>query len=194
MTDIHAALGILTIDDFVPADLLSRMLGELGSASSTSAEVYTSAAGDNVDAQVRSTKRLDVSDETRAVVVDRLMAAKPTLQDHFGVALSACERPQFLHYQEGDFFQMHADSMSATGVDEAIGKRLLSLIVFLNGRESYAGGALAFLTQLKAAGESLLPLPYVARAGSLVAFRSHLPHEVRPVTSGHRYTIVSWFL
>ncbi len=73
------------------------------------------------------------------------------------------------------------------------------VVIFLNamstepGPSDYSGGALTFYGLLEDPawrdfGFALDPMP-----GLLVAFPSHIVHEVTPVTAGDRYTIVDWF-
>jgi predicted 2-oxoglutarate/Fe(II)-dependent dioxygenase YbiX len=72
-------------------------------------------------------------------------------------------------------------------------------VIFLNGTADddapagYTGGELTFHGLLNGAEWEKCPFPLTAEPGLLVAFRSDTVHEVRPVTSGRRYTIVSWF-
>ena len=112
--------------------------------------------------------------------------------------LAAHEGPTLLMYQPGGFYEPHVDRADN---DEGISpsRRRVSVVIFLNGMNpepgpgDYAGGALTFYGLVddpawRSVGFALDPLP-----GLLVAFPSHIVHEVRPVTAGDRYTIVDWF-
>ena len=136
--------------------------------------------------------------ETLAIVRDRLNSLRETLSGHFDLELEECEKPQFLVYEEGDFFRPHMDS-SDKDADEASGRRV-SAVIFLNETSeepatgAYGGGSLSFygLLQDDPKGEGI-GLPLVGSPGALVAFPSQMIHGVSPVTHGRRYTIASWF-
>ena len=86
-----------------------------------------------------------------------------------------------LRYQEGGFFKEHVD---VTRDHPVLGHRRLSVVLFCN--DDYEGGNLVFPRQ----GVTIEP-----ETGLMVMFPSGFthPHEVEPVASGTRYTIVSWF-
>ena len=81
-----------------------------------------------------------------------------------------------LRYDEGDKFEIHVDEGCNTP------KRSLSLIILLN--DNFKGGELRF--------ENFTPDLGV---GDVIIFPSNFmyPHSVERVTSGSRYSIVSWF-
>jgi predicted 2-oxoglutarate/Fe(II)-dependent dioxygenase YbiX len=151
-----------------------------------------------VDRSHRKTRLAKVPPETTALVRDKLNALRETLSGHFDLELDECEKPQFLVYEEGDFFRPHMDS-SDSDADEASGRRV-SAVVFLNetsaepAEGAYGGGALSFygLLQDDPKGEGV-GLPLVGSPGALVAFPSHMIHGVSAVTHGRRYTIACWF-
>ena len=58
-------------------------------------------------------------------------------------------------------------------------------------RGSYCGGSLVFSGRLFDFARE--EIPQSAEAGTLVAFRAETTHEVTPVTSGERLSIVSWY-
>ena len=91
--------------------------------------------------------------------------------------ISSDEGYQLLHYSEGYYFKEHADDSGGLG---------RSLTCTLNLNEGYSGGLFSFLR-----GEFNLSLG----AGDAVMFPSNFmfPHEVTEITSGERYSIVTWF-
>ena len=145
--------------------------------------------------EVRRTRRAEVSPATKARIERLLARKKPVLERHFGVALSACEEPQFLHYREGDFFVPHQDGNTPLIHDESRFRKV-SAVIFLNAQaddpspESYAGGSL-ILHGPYSGPDLRIAMP--AFAGSLLTFRSETTHEVTPVTRNERFTIVSWY-
>jgi predicted 2-oxoglutarate/Fe(II)-dependent dioxygenase YbiX len=117
------------------------------------------------------------------------------IQEHFGVELTGCELPQFLRYEEGDFFVAHQDGNTPLVYDDTRFRKV-SAVIFLSTPseevepETYGGGALVFHGPFS---EPDLRVPVRPAPGTLIAFRSETTHEVVPVTHGERYTVVSWF-
>jgi predicted 2-oxoglutarate/Fe(II)-dependent dioxygenase YbiX len=99
------------------------------------------------------------------------------------------EPSQVLHYGVGGHYIPHVDAETLykdeIGLDmwEKTLDRDLSVVYFLN--DDFEGGELVF---------PALDLVIKPEAGKLVCFPSdhHYIHGVNPVTSGHRYTIVTW--
>jgi predicted 2-oxoglutarate/Fe(II)-dependent dioxygenase YbiX len=115
---------------------------------------------------------------------NRLFQQKPLLEDHFGESLTDCERPQFLRYEEGDFFVRHQDGNTKQLDFDHLRIRRISIVVFLN--DSFSGGALRF-------HDGATTFDLQGRTGLLVAFRAEVFHEVVPVTDGERLTMITWF-
>lgn len=145
--------------------------------------------------QVRRTKRAEVSAAAQGLIERLLAEQKALLERHFAIALGAFEKPQFLHYQEGDFFVPHQDGNTPLIHDESRFRKI-SAVIFLNGQsedpspEDYSGGSLV-LHGPYSGPQLRVAMP--ALPGSLVAFRSEMTHEVTPVTRNERFTIVSWY-
>lgn len=83
-----------------------------------------------------------------------------------------------LRYQTGQFYKQHVDSFKQI-------PREVSCSFALN--EDYEGGEFAFFDQR---------LKYRAKKGSVLMFPSNFmfPHEILTVTSGTRYSIITWFI
>ena len=183
-------IELLTIPRFLDP---TALLEEVRNATATAATVYGSRSA--VESNVRRTKRLDVSHATRDFVVGRLMEQKDAIAAHFGVSVDECEEPQFLRYDEGDFFVPHQDGNTPMVWDDSRFRRI-SAVIFLSEKSdepaegTYGGGALVFHGPYTGPE---LRVPAGAQPGSLVAFRAETTHEVTPVTHGVRYTIATWF-
>jgi len=89
---------------------------------------------------------------------------------------------QFSEYGIGAYYAMHTD---VDWSQNSLSQRKLSTVVFLNNyNEDYSGGELII--------EGVnVPLDIFTK-GSLIVFPSLIPHEVRKITMGTRYTLVSW--
>jgi SM-20-related protein len=107
----------------------------------------------------------------------------PELVQHFDRHVSRCEEPQFLRYQAGDYFVAHQDGNTGLIFDDSR-FRLITAIIFVN--DDFGAGELVLHN-----GNVRSAVP--ASAGTLVAFPAETTHEVVPITSGERYTIVTWY-
>ena len=83
-----------------------------------------------------------------------------------------------LKYKVGGFYNTHTDSFKDS-------PRAVSCSFMLN--DDYEGGEFAFFDR---------ELVYKLKKGSCIMFPSNFmyPHEIMPVTSGTRYSIVTWFV
>jgi hypothetical protein len=100
-----------------------------------------------------------------------------------------CEEPVVLRYTRGNFFRRHRDVYARP--ENAAGRRM-SIVVFLTGQNApggFHGGELCFYPR-PISGEECIRIP--GRAGQFVVFTPDLEHEVLPVRSGERITLVSW--
>jgi len=85
---------------------------------------------------------------------------------------------ELLRYKEGQFYTQHTDSFKDR-------PRAVSCSFVLN--DDYEGGEFAFFNR---------ELIYKLKKGSCIMFPSNFmyPHEIMPVTSGTRYSIITWFV
>jgi SM-20-related protein len=188
-------VDLLEIEGFLDAAMLAELVAELDAAAGSAATVLSPEAGGTVQAAVRKTTRVAVSPETRERVRQQLMRRKAEIEEHFGVTLAECEDPQFLRYQEGDFFVPHQDGNTPMVWDDSRFRRI-SAVIFLSEKSeepaegTYGGGSLTFHGAYPNYGERVAAS---AAPGSLVTFRAETTHEVTPVTHGVRYTVATWF-
>jgi predicted 2-oxoglutarate/Fe(II)-dependent dioxygenase YbiX len=156
----------------------------LALAPTTQAPVYIEGTEGTVHETIRKTKSLHPANETMEWIHEGLSRQKPALEGHFGTSLTGCERPQFLRYEKGDFFVRHQDGNTHQLDFDHLRVRRISIVVFLN--DSFSGGSLNFY-------DPATTFALTGEPGLLVAFKADTFHEVVPVTSGERFTIVSWF-
>ena len=106
----------------------------------------------------------------------------------FGFDLTAFHDLQFTEYHatnEG-FYDWHQDTAWASPL---LVRRKLSLVVQLSNPADYTGGQL----ELKEAECGEIPKPEaISSQGTVIVFPSFLRHRVTPVTSGTRYSLVTW--
>ena len=197
-SDLLASLGILVWREFLDAAVCERLLTELTGAGRVSAEV-TDKERDYVNPDFRRSSVIAAPSDSLTAFQSSLLAAKPRLDSHFGLSLEGCEKPQFLVYQTGDFFRRHSDGSQNTNERASIQARKISVVVFLNPHRdepfpgAYGGGELAFYGLLADPRLREYGIPLAGEAGMLVAFRSSVVHEVRPVAHGERCVGITWF-
>ena len=197
MSELSAShFNLFLLRKFLDATACAKLIEEVCASPTTQAPVYIQGSDSTLHEDVRKTTSLHPSEETIVRVQSLLFAQKSALEAHFGRSLNDCERPQFLRYKTGDFFVRHQDGNTEQLDFDHLRIRRISLIAFLNDyaaepkENCYSGGELAFYEKKDPAGGSF---PLLGQTGLLVAFRADTYHEVLPVTSGARFTIISWF-
>jgi PKHD-type hydroxylase len=97
---------------------------------------------------------------------------------YWGYDIRRLENVQMSQYQAGGHYDWHMDSKSPINDEQ----RKLSISILLN--EDFEGGGLEL--------ESNKDENVLKYQGDIVVFPSFLQHRVIPVTSGTRYSAVSW--
>jgi predicted 2-oxoglutarate/Fe(II)-dependent dioxygenase YbiX len=193
-----ASFGLLAVPTFLDRDLCAEIRQEMATAGEVAATVRGDDRSYSVDQQSRRTHKAEVSEETYSLVGERLMSLRKDVTDVFGVEVSGTQRPQFLRYGKGDFFEVHQDRGSDRKGEEFERQREVSAVIFLNDEtdeprpDTYEGGALTLFGLLDSDDRSV-GLPVQGEAGALIGFPSETLHEVTPITRGERFTVVSWF-
>ncbi|ESY02723.1 2OG-Fe(II) oxygenase [Mesorhizobium sp. LNJC405B00] len=188
-------IDYIEIADVFDGAACSALCAEIRAAVSRPAGLLGRADQKTAWPEIRKTVRAEVSQATEERVSALLAQQKAALERHFGLLLGQVEKPQFLHYREGDFFVPHQDGNTPLIHDESRFRKI-SVVIFLNRQsdnpspETYAGGSLV-LHGPYSGPDLRIAMP--ALPGSLVAFRSETTHEVTPVTCNERFTIVSWY-
>ena len=199
--EFFARLGLVVIREFLDSDLCTMLVTEARSSARIPSLTYAD-GGTSADKSFRRASDVKVSRRSRLMVQQRLLAVKPKMEEHFGMSLSDCEMPDFLSYNEGDFFRMHCDSGDSEdeSCPERLKKRKVSAVIFLNRQSErpeygcYSGGSLSLHGLLDKPEWRSFAFPLIGEPGLLIAFRSDTYHEVEPVTHGERHSIVSWFV
>lgn len=143
-----------------------------------------------INKDIRDTQQVQLTEaiEKKLRAIDDKSIAS-YINPYYEVEVRDCEPPQILHYGPGGHYIPHVDAETLYKDDDGIElwektlDRDLSVVYFLN--HDFSGGELFF------PGLDLVIEP---EAGTLVCFPSdhNYIHGVRPVTSGHRYAVVTW--
>ena len=194
MTEVRLReLGIFVRPGFFDEAACASVRAAMDRGPAEAAEIYV--GGYVLDEGVRRTFDVVVDPGTVRTVERAFADVRPDVSRFFGETLSAAEGPGFLRYPTGGFYRAHRDHVDEPGQEFS---RCVSLVLFLTdadrgvGDGRCEGGSLRLYGVLDPAQETV-PLDVSPVAGTLIAFRSHVLHEVLPVTGGVRDAIVDWF-
>lgn len=179
---------IFTLDSVVPEELCDRILEEYHDCTFW---IPSSVGNGNVDDQIRN---CDIINITENIVFQKNFDVRKKLDEDFYVCASTAINEyrklfpevaseidtgyNLLRYKEGQFYTQHTDSFKSQ-------QRSVSCSFLLN--DDYEGGEFAFFDR-----EIIIR----GGKGSIVMFPSNFmfPHEIMPVTSGTRYSIITWYV
>ncbi len=199
---ISEELGVLFAPGFLDAATCAVIREEIRSSRVWKQGTILQGLEPVVDEATRKARHVKVEEPTRALVRRRLEELGPALAERFARPLRDRQDPQFIAYRPGDFFVFHRDVNGTIGEPDHVRARRLSLVLFLNdcsdapGPDRFGGGALRFyapdlLGERAARDEAVSVRPV---AGLLLAFDPRVRHQVRPVTHGERFSVVTWFV
>lgn len=179
---------IFTLDNVVPDELCDRILEEYRDCSFW---IPTSVGNGNVDNRIRNCDTINISEN---LVLQKNFDIRKKIDDDFyfcashaineyrklfpDVASDIDTGYGLLRYREGQFYIQHTDSFKNQ-------QRSVSCSFLLN--DDYDGGEFAFFDR---------QIVIKGTKGSIVMFPSNFmfPHEVMPVISGTRYSIITWYV
>lgn len=179
---------IFTLDNIVPVELCDKILQEYIECSFWTP---TSVGTGNVEDKIRNCDTINISEQ---IVIEKNFDVRKKIDEDFYLCASRAINeyrtlfPQvaseidtgygLLRYKEGQFYVQHTDSFKSQ-------QRSVSCSFLLN--DDYEGGEFAFFDR---------EIVIKGSKGSIVMFPSNFmfPHEVMPVTSGTRYSIITWYV
>ena len=198
-SDFYSSLGLLVKKNFLDDELCERIRAEMSSSEGNPAH-FIRKDKNLLDEKVRRTMEKHVSKDTKLLISDKLSGIKDELEAYFDLTLSHSQGPKFLYYNEGDFFQRHYDKGVIPENPQPVKDRKVSTVIFLNSEtdkpenNTCVGGSLIIYGIMKDPRFKSHGFRLIGTAGMLLAFRSDLLHEVKPVIAGVRYTVVDWFV
>ena len=179
---------IVTFDGVITEALCDAILEEF----SDETEWQKTVVGDGqINDKIRTAETVVISyphvieknKETRQKIDQELFICAAKAIQEYNKQFSFCKIQEdsgyeLLRYKEGQFYTQHTDSFKDR-------PRAVSCSFALN--YGYEGGEFAFFDR---------ELVYNLKKGSCIMFPSNFmyPHEIMPVTSGTRYSIVTWFI
>ncbi len=191
-----AKLRISIVDEAVTTEALELATNEMGTRTFEAASVFTAGVLTDVevhvDQAVRKTKSVIVSSQLGELYNHFFASLVPYIASAREEAVKSPAPASFLRYSPGDFFVGHRDVSAKKDASE-VATRLTSAVLFVNGatgEPSYEGGELVVFPFEDFGPHGIVIEP---KPGRLVMFPSTMFHEVKPVASGDRYTVVTWY-
>jgi len=193
-------LGLFVRRGFLSPESCRQIRCEMAAAGRMQAMVRPLGANDGiVDEETRRTHIATVSTSTSATVGEQLRGVTPALEEYFQVRTSGWQTLQFFIYEPGHFFLPHRDvDPTDPSTPDWIKARQVSVSIVLNDPQSnddegrYGGGEMVFYGRRGDRSGAAFGITVESEEGLFIAFRSDWIHEVKPVSSGRRYSIVTW--
>lgn len=186
--------GMMVVECFDRATC-DALVEKTKSAATGMSGVHDLSAGEKVDTYHRSSSYCNVDDDTYRMVEERLdFVVNFHCQPQLMRRVKICEPLQFLKYDSANsgHFNRHTDDAywAAEGFQRVAPQRKLTSVTYIN--DDYEGGEIVLDTVRDPSGRIFCQKGFV---GTTIIFPSDIrfPHEVRPVLSGVRYSIVAWF-
>lgn len=170
------------------------------------ASVKAELRGKALDTAIRRTDIHTLSAEHRAIYESRFAAVRSEIETFFSLSLSTSTDVQVLGYQSGSFYLKHSDDASelrdregkTAGFRTVAPERKVTTVLFTTSytphptdTDHFSGGELLFNYLCDEDGNTITLRP---EAGDMVVFLSnpYFSHEVLPVKSGYRLSLVQW--
>jgi len=181
---------MFTAPGFLDRATCGRIRRAMDAGSAEPADVL----GDGIQTRldVRRASNVDIEPAVIGDVERRLDAARESIAEFFGVALTGREGASFLRYPDGGFYKPHRDR-GVVAEWPAAAVRQIAVVLFLNSAkeggdaDSFSGGVLRLYPPDRE------PIDIVPVQGTLVAFPSTMLHEVTRVGDAVRDVVVDWF-
>lgn len=179
---------IFTMDNIVPEELCDRIINEY---SECSFWTPTSIGTGDVDNNIRNCNVINISQD---IVLQNNLEIRKKIDEDFYICASKAINEyrklfpevaseidtgyELLRYEKGQFYIQHTDSFKNQ-------QRSVSCSFLLN--DDFEGGEFAFFDR---------EIVISGSKGSIIMFPSNFmyPHEIMPVISGTRYSIITWYV
>ena len=178
---------IIVVPDVIPSELCDVVLAEYKNCNDWVNAVVKN--GENLNARncqtigISFSSIIEKNKEVRQKIDQELFTCAAKAIKEYNKQFTHCTIKEdsgydLLKYEVGQFYTQHTDSFKDK-------PRAVSCSFVLN--DDYEGGEFAFFDR---------ELKYKLKKGSCIMFPSNFmyPHEIMPVTSGTRYSIITWFI
>ena len=203
----------LVIEDFFTQEQCNMVIHELQESSAqekamVKSTILHSIVAPSVEEEIRKTNIYKLSGHLEVFYQENFIAHQSKIENYFAMALTTSTKIQALEYEVGDFYIKHADDSSelvdkegrTVGFTCVAPQRKLTTVLFTSSHVSkkgedsffyFDGGELIFNYLYNKEGENI---SFKAKAGDMIIFFSnpYFSHEVKPVISGYRATLVQW--
>ena len=176
---------VMTVTDLFSEQELNDLSIQLSTVTAHAATIGGTIEEDATN-KIRKSNILFLRDKTYFWVYDKLVTAvKHVNSINYNKTLYGIEPLQYTEYDSkyNGFYATHVDDNVKNLTNGLM--RKLSFTMQLSEESEYAGGEV-----LIHSGEIVISKKY----GDITFFDSQIPHEVTPVTSGFRKSLVGWVL
>jgi len=172
-------------NDYEINEITSNVFGDSEPTKNTSGKraALVGLQGDEVR-DYRRTNQFEFKSDTIIQKIIGVARAANSLHFKYDINWELYESFKLLQYQKGDGYGWHPDF--GKGKEST---RKLSIIVQLSDSDDYEGGDLEFALTTKDDDEFMKA---TRKKGSIIIFNPLIVHRVTPITSGTRYSMVSW--
>ncbi|MBN2823814.1 MAG: 2OG-Fe(II) oxygenase [Campylobacterales bacterium] len=163
----------------------------------------------SVDESIRKTNIYTLNELHTTIYHNLFRLHQPQMERFFNLSLTLSTPIQALEYTQGSFYIKHADDSNelidkegqTVGFNCVAPQRKLTTVLFATSYQDeapkdedtshFSGGELLFNYLFDQQDN---PITFKPRAGDMIIFPSnpYFSHEVKPVTSGYRVTLVQW--
>lgn len=175
--------GVLVRDYYSEEELINFLTNQQTKQLQKSG-IYRS-GDDSIDERVRNSMQVQVNYDNPFINKLRQPVSKVN-SDYLGINItSVCHENHFVEYWETGKFEAHQDVLWPKTIlnHDKNPIRKITTVVLLN--DEFTGGKLALWDKSER-------YSFEFRPGDIVIFPSYVRHQVDPVESGIRYSLVSW--
>jgi PKHD-type hydroxylase len=171
---------IHTKSNFLSQDEINQIL-EKHNHDLIESQIVKDDSTDCIDTSVRNNLSTFIQNEDNTLALKIAKHIHIVNKEEYKFQLIGCEPLQLSHYKPGMFYKKHLDVLSLLEDTQ----RKITFVIQLTPEENYEGGELVIHT-------SSTPNYVTKKQGSIVVFPSFLLHEVNPILSGERFSLVGW--
>jgi SM-20-related protein len=203
----------LIIENFLSQEECNLIVCELQNSSNSDqamikSTLLSSVVAPSVDEQIRKTAIHKLPNHLEQIYQNHFLEHQNSIENHFSMPLTTATQIQALEYLQGDFYIKHADDSNeildkeknTVGFVCVAPQRKLTTVLFVSTHEEkknensgacFDGGELVFNYLYDKEQNQIKLKP---KAGDMIVFPSNpcFSHEVLPVKSGYRATLVQW--